>query len=116
MAPSAIYEPVVPTQVNKGDLLKVCNAPLAYQNKTWKKPVADDYMYAFKYNFPLPTHNSDTDALDFTQDDETHSHDLAHRFLGELEQVIQSRDAEAFANLFLDCGTYIPGKFGQFKD
>jgi hypothetical protein len=101
MAPSAIYERVAQQQI-----LQVENAPFFYRNDTLKKPVADDFMYAFKYNFPLPTHDSGADVLDFTEDDETNKRDIAERFLKELEQVIQSRDSKAFADLFLDSGEY----------
>lgn len=104
MAPSAIYEPLVQRDILKNDILKIQKAPLAYRNDTWKKPVADDFMYAFKYNFPLPTHNEGSDVLDFTQDDEASADIIAEQFLKKFEQIIQSRDAKEFANLFLDSG------------
>ncbi|KAJ9497387.1 hypothetical protein H2202_007191 [Exophiala xenobiotica] len=108
MAPSAIYETVAQVPVGQKQLLKVKDAPTAYRNDTWKGPVADDYMYAFKYNFPLPTHdNSDgSDALDFTEDDEMDRRAIAERFLNQLELVIQSRDSKAFAGLFLYSGVW----------
>lgn len=99
MAPSAIIEPPAPKE-----LFRVENAPLAYRNDTWKKPVADDYMYAFKYNLPLPTHGDGKDVLDLTEDDEKNRVEIAERFLKQLEQIIQSRDSKAFADLFLDSG------------
>lgn len=98
MAPSAIIEPPAPKE-----LFRVENAPRAYRNDTFKKPVADDYMYAFKYNFPLPTY-TDGDVLDFTKDDEKNREQTADHFVKNLEQIIQSRDSAAFAELFLDCG------------
>lgn len=105
MAPSAIYQPVVqPPLFNKGDLLKVKNAPYSYGNNTWKKPVADDYMYAFKYNATLPTRENNPDVLDFTREDEQNVQEIAQSALQQLEQVIQSRDSKAFAHSFLDCG------------
>jgi len=105
MAPSAVYhEPLAPNTVNKSDLLNVQNAPFVYRNGTIQKPVADDYMYSFKYNFPLPTYGDDTDVLDFEEYEETHVSAVAERFLKELEQIIQSRDARAFADLFLHSG------------
>lgn len=104
MAPSAVYEPVVQKDIFENDLLKVQNAPLLYRNQIAQKPVADDYMYAFKYNFPLPTHEEGADVLDFTEDDEKNQEAVADRFLKEMEQVIQSRDAKAFADLFLQSG------------
>ncbi|KAI1629437.1 putative monooxygenase protein [Exophiala viscosa] len=101
MAPSAIYEPVAQKQ-----LLKVENAPTTYRNDSVKKPVADDYMYAFKYNFPLPTHGDDSEVLDFTEDDQKNRREIADQFIKELEQVVQSRDSKAFADLFLYNGVW----------
>lgn len=107
MSPSAVYQPVVETPIfNKNDLLKVQHAPFTYRNTTCKKPVADDYMYAFKYNFPLPTYNDGTNVLDFTQKDESGLEAIALRVLKQMEQVIQSRDSQAFADMFLDCGKF----------
>lgn len=123
MAPSAIIEPPTPKE-----LFKVENAPLAYRNDTWKKPVADDYMYAFKYNFPLPTYADSKDILDFTEGGEKSREEIADRFVKQLEQVIQSRDSQAFADLFLNCGksnvlvsslfltlTFLPQEYGETK-
>jgi len=109
MAPSAIYEPqaLPQVQVFKNDILKVKNAPFVYRDDTVKKPVADDYMYAFKYNAPLPTHGNDTDVLDFTAEDESDAQSVADRFLKELALIIQSRDAKAFADLFLASGKFL---------
>lgn len=105
MAPTAVYEePLARIDFSKSDLSKVKNAPYAYRNDTWAKPVADDFMYAFKYNAPLPTHDNAGVATDFTQDEEKDARATADGFLERLEQVIQSRDATAFAGLFLDCG------------
>jgi hypothetical protein len=99
MASITITEPPAHITLPKTD-----NTPVAYGNDARKKPVADDYMYAFKYNFPLPIHGNDTDVLDFTEDDETNQWTIAEQFVKGLEQVIQSRDSKAFANLFLDSG------------
>lgn len=114
MAPSAIYHgPLAPNTINKSDLLKVQNAPFVYRNDTTQKPVADDYMYSFKYNFPLPTYGDGTDVLDFDADEESQSCDVAERFLKEFEQIIQSRDAKAFADLFLQGGEF--GTYGTLS-
>lgn len=111
MAPSAIYEPVSRQELLKSDIHKIRDAPFVYRNELAKKPVADDYMYAFKYNFPLPAHGKGGDVLDFTPEEEADAGAIAGRFLKELEQVIESRDAEAFAGLFVDSGemTVKPG-------
>lgn len=99
MAPSAIIEHPAPKELSR-----VKNAPLTYRDDTWEKPVADDYMYAFKYNFPLPIYGAGNIAQDFSEDDERDRKEIAHRFLKKLELIGQSRDSEAFAELFLDCG------------
>lgn len=99
MAPSAVIEPPGPKE-----LFKIENAPLSYQNDTWKKPVADEYMYAFKYNFPLPTYGDSKDVLDFSEDDVNNREKIAARFIKQLEQVIQSRDSKAFSDLFYYSG------------
>ena len=104
MAPSAIIEPAAPLAPKQ--ISRIENAPLAYRNDTWQKPVADDYMYAFKYNFPLPTYGDGKDVLDLTQDDEKDRSDIADQFIKQLEQIIQSRDSQAFADLFLSCGEF----------
>ena len=90
--------------VTERDIENVKNAPFAYRNDTWKKPIADDYKYALKYNFPLPSHGQGAEILDFTVEDENNKQKIADTFLKELERIIQSRDAKAFADLFLDSG------------
>lgn len=47
--------------VSQKDIEDVKNAPFYYRNPNSKAPVADDFMYAFKYNNPLPTHDGKTD-------------------------------------------------------
>lgn len=86
------------------ELSKVENAPFTYHNDALRKPVADDYMYLFKYNFPLPTYGDGMNVLDFTEDDEKNGRKIADSFVKQLEQIIQSRDSQAFAELFLSCG------------
>ncbi|CAH0055956.1 unnamed protein product [Clonostachys solani] len=101
MAPGAITEPSA-----EADLFKTKNAPIAYRNESWKKPVADDYMYHFKYNFDLPTHENNDYILDFTEEEERNVHMIAKQYVKDISQVIQSKDSKAFADLFLDIGTW----------
>ena len=103
MAPSAISEPLAQKSPLK---TQTALHTVRDVNGDGKKPVADDYMYAFKYNFPLPTYGDGKQILDFSRDDETEEVKIANRFLKELEQVIQSRDSKAFADLFLACGNF----------
>lgn len=99
----------------QNDIENVKHAPFAYRNDTVKKPLADDYKYAFKYNFPLPTHDKGADILDFTDEDEKNKQGTADKFLKVLERTIQDRDAKAFANLFLDSGMLCLSRFSQFS-
>lgn len=97
--------PAVGSQpLTEDDILKVKNTPYVYRNETWEKPLADDFMYAFKYNFPLPTHGQNTDILGITADDEKSKQVIAEDFLKKLEQIIQAGDSKKFADLFLDTG------------
>lgn len=101
MAPSVASEPL-----SQEAILDVKNAPFAYRANTWKPLVEDDFMYDFKYNFPLPTHGVGAEIFDFTVDDEKNKQAIAEGFLKELEQIIQARDSQAFAGLFLDSGKF----------
>ncbi|KAE8370291.1 putative flavo protein [Aspergillus caelatus] len=91
--------------VTQSDLDSVKNAPFLYRNNTVKKPIADDFMYALKYNSPLPTHGTEY-VLDFTTEDDENKQGIADQFLKELKQIIQGGDFKAFAGLFLDSGVW----------
>lgn len=90
--------------VSQADIAKVENAPFHYRNPALKAPVADDFMYAFKYNNPLPLHGKDTAFLDFTEEEDKNKRGIAEEFVKGLEQIIQAKDSERFAGLFLDRG------------
>lgn len=92
--------------VSQKDIEDVKNAPFYYRNPNRKAPVADDFMYAFKYNSPLPTHDGKTDIIDFAAEDEHNKKDIANQFVKELEQIVQAKDADAFAGLFLNSGKF----------
>ncbi|VUC30072.1 unnamed protein product [Clonostachys rosea] len=91
---------------SQAKLEQVKNAPFYYRNSSIKAPVADDFMYAFKYNNPLPLHGTDTDIIDFTVEDEGNKEAIAVDFLKELEQIIQAKDAQKFASLFIETGVW----------
>lgn len=63
-------------------------------------PVADDYMYDFKYNHELPT----IDVLGIDIPADVNPQKEAEGVVASLEKVLGSGDAEGFANLFLDSG------------
>lgn len=92
--------------VSEADIENVKNAPYHYLNRNLKAPVADDFMYAFKHNNPLPLHGKGTDVVDFTADDEKSKQTIAEEILKKLEQAIQAKDSKTFSGLFLASGTF----------
>lgn len=70
-------------------------------------PVADDYMYDFKYNAPLPT----CDALGVSIPIECDAQQAAKTLVDQLESVFRNRSATDFANLFLDQGKSFDDRF-----
>lgn len=63
-------------------------------------PVADDYMYDFKYNHPLPT--TDVLRIEFPKDCDAQVE--ADGIVKRLSDALGSGDADAFTELFLDYG------------
>lgn len=68
---------------------------------TPKPPVADDYMYDFKYNAPLPT----LDLLGVTIPEDYDAQKEASEIVNNLENATASENASAFADMFLESGT-----------
>lgn len=64
------------------------------------KPVADDFMYDFKYNHNLPT--TDILGLDIPADCDAQKE--AEGIVARLSKATSEEDAQAFAELFLDYG------------
>lgn len=69
-----------------------------------QKPVADNFMYDFKYNHPLPT--TDTLGVDIPADCDAQK--AAEGIVARLSKAMSEGDAQAFAGLFLDHGTALP--------
>lgn len=67
---------------------------------TAKPPVADDYMYDFKYNHALPT----TDVLGIEIPADCDAQKEAEALVTRLSKVLGEGDAQGFANLFLEHG------------
>ena len=65
-----------------------------------RKPVADDYMYDFKYNAPLPFLGKEATEVDDASV-QSRAEDLVQR----LSEALKNKDAEAFSELFLPNGT-----------
>jgi hypothetical protein len=64
------------------------------------KPVADDFMYDFKYNHSLPT----TDILGIEIPTDCDAQKEAEGIVARLSKATSEGDAQAFAGLFLDYG------------
>ncbi|PYH78986.1 putative flavo protein [Aspergillus uvarum CBS 121591] len=67
-----------------------------------EKPVADDFMYDFKYNHCLPT----TDVLGVTIPDDCDARKEAEAIVARLSTAMSEGDAQTFAGLFLDYGVW----------
>lgn len=63
-------------------------------------PVADNFMYDFKYNHALPT--IDVLGQDIAAD--VNAQEVAEELLAKLEQALGAGDAAAFPGLFIDYG------------
>jgi hypothetical protein len=63
-------------------------------------PVADDYMYDFKYNHPLPT----ADVLGVKIPKDSDAQYEADKLVQSLSAALHTANAEAFAGLFLEHG------------
>jgi hypothetical protein len=70
------------------------------KNEVPKPPVADDFMYDFKYNHPLPT----TELLGTEIPADCDAQAEAEGIVGKLSSAMGQRDADAFTDLFLDYG------------
>lgn len=68
-----------------------------------KPPVADDFMYDFKYNHPLPT----TDVLGIEIPADCNAQSEAEGIMKSLSDAMGAGDAQAFTNLFLEYGKFI---------
>ena len=91
MAPH-VQEPVpIPVSKAKGVVKYHDNVP---------KPVADDFMYDFKYNHSLPT----TDGLGVDIPADCDAQKEAEGIVARLSTATSEGDAQAFAALFLDYG------------
>ncbi|KAH0359763.1 putative flavin-containing monooxygenase YUCCA3, partial [Aureobasidium melanogenum] len=65
-------------------------------------PVADDYMYDFKYNHALPT----TDVLGVVIPQDCNAQAEAETIVKQLSKALGSGNAEDFASLFLEHGVW----------
>lgn len=64
------------------------------------KPVADNFMYDFKYNHPLPT----TDVLGVDVPAQCNAQKEAEGIMARLAAAMGEGDAQAFTDMFLEYG------------
>lgn len=76
--------------------------PFVLDHDNVPKPVADDFMYDFKYNHPLPT--KDVLGIDIPADCDAQKE--AEGIVSRLTEATAANDADAFTSLFLEHGGY----------
>lgn len=100
MAPF-VYETADRSEV---DIANIKSKGLVSHAELSKPPVADDFMYDFKYNHPLPT--SDVLGIEIPTDcDAQHE---AECIVARLSDAMGKGDTGAFADMFLDYGEIPP--------
>lgn len=75
-----------------------------------KPPVADDFMYDFKYNHPLPT----TDVLGIEIPADCDAQNEAEGIVENISEAMSKGDAQAFTDLFLEAGQQRCHRRGKF--
>ncbi|WRT69343.1 uncharacterized protein IL334_006327 [Kwoniella shivajii] len=99
MAPTAVSET---NNVAAADLkAKVVEGSIEIE-KSPKLPLADNYMYDFKYNHALPTIQS----LGADIAENADATEEAEAIIGRLSEVLANGDADGFADLFLEFGVW----------
>ncbi|OAA59727.1 flavin-containing monooxygenase [Niveomyces insectorum RCEF 264] len=98
MAPSTILDEARPVEVSS---VKVSKGQTKHQYAVEPNPpVADDFMYDFKYNHDLPT--IDVLGVDIPADVDTQKE--AEGIVARLSEVLAAGDANGFTDLFLEYG------------
>jgi hypothetical protein len=98
MAPTAVTE--TSAHVDIADLKAKMVGDRIEVVEDHKPPVADNFMYDFKYNHALPTIDVLGQDIPAVVDPKYEAEELTRL----LEQALSSGDAEAFTDLFLDYG------------
>ncbi|KAK9326879.1 hypothetical protein V1520DRAFT_94458 [Lipomyces starkeyi] len=101
MTPIAVQEAVA-NNVDIADLKAKVVVDHVEVEATPKPPVADDFMYDFKYNHTLPT--SDVLGVEIPADCDAQKE--AEGIVADLSEVMGQGDAQAFADMFLDYGVW----------
>jgi hypothetical protein len=98
------HESATETNIDVSNLKKKVGVDEVKLEATAKPPVADDYMYDFKYNHALPT----IDVLGIEIPTDTDAQKEAQGIVDNLSEALAKGDAQAFTELFLDYGTLSP--------
>ncbi|KAI1086672.1 hypothetical protein F5B19DRAFT_498132 [Rostrohypoxylon terebratum] len=96
------YESAYVSDVGVNSLKQKAGASHVEIAATAKPPVADDYMYDFKYNHALPT----SDVLGVEIPVHCDAQREAESILARLSEVLGKGDAQGFTDLFLDYGVW----------
>jgi hypothetical protein len=100
MAPTAIYQPQTSRVPDVADLKsKIVNGHVELEREP-APPVADDFMYDFKYNHALPT----IESLGVDVAPDVDADREADSIVAELADVWSSGNAAGFTDMFLDFG------------
>lgn len=76
-----------------------------------KLPVADDFMYDFKYNHALPT----SDVLGVKIPDDCDAQKEAASIVALLSKVMENADAQGLTDMFLEYGELEQIAYGQMQ-
>jgi len=98
MAPTAVQE-LVDIPCAKGQQSKIVNGHVELE-KEGPAPVADNFMYDFKFNHALPT--IDTLGAEIPPDSDPNQ--IAKSLAAELSSAWSSKTGDQFAGMFLDYG------------
>lgn len=102
MAPTAVNEFQVDGKAAISDLKLKVVANHVEVEAAPKPPVADNFMYDFKYNHALPT----TEVLGVEIPTDCDAQKEAEGIVSRLSLAMGKGDAQAFANLFLEYGGF----------
>lgn len=99
MAPIAMPEFHVGDKVDIADL-KAKVVIDTVELEATPPPVADNFMYDFRYNHPLPT----TTALGIEIPTDCNAQKEAEAILSRLSEIMRKGNAQGFADMFLEFG------------
>ena len=100
MAPISLPEFYDGDKVDIADLKAKVVAGTVEVEATPEPPVADNYMYDFSYNHPLPT----TTVLGIDIPPDCNAQKEAEAIVSRLSEVMRDGNAQGFAGMFLEHG------------